>query len=963
MQPELAGTLIAALREPKALPLGLAMCYFPDGSIVVEETAARLHAQIVGRAQELTTIERFLADARERFAVLLLEGDAGIGKTTVYRVALRMAEAAGFHVLACRPGASDATLSLAAVADLVDAVPADVWGTLPAPQRRALDVALLRVDPGDEPVDQRAVAAGLRSLVVELAAQQPVLVAVDDVQWLDPASAVILAFVIRRLGPERVGLLATRRLSETARLDLEALAPPDALAREQLGPLSLGALQRVLRETLGLTLPRSTLVRVHATSHGNPLFALEIARVLAERGTIAPGEPLPVPDDVRELVRARVVALPAATRDLLLAAALLAHPTVETLAKASGRSPDADLDPAERAGIAALDGARVAFAHPLHAAAVVATATAAERRRMHLRLADAVQGLEERARHLAVAADDPDEETARILNEGAAVARARGGLHAAAELLEQARALTPPSNVNGARARGIRSAELHLHAGDRGRARMLLQELLDEPLAPSQRAEALRLLAELCISEEDLQESERLLTEALAIDDDPRSSVATQLDLVFVTTTHRMDFAAASELARRALDSLRGSDDRPLLAEALAYSAMVDFLAGHGADLDKIDEAVALEDPNRIALVGMPAGAVAGCLWLYLGRHSEARDQLDMVRKRLTERGDEGDLAQVLLWLSWLETRCGNFAAAERLADETISSAALTDNLSFHRWAIAQRAYVDAHRGQIDDARRRSADAVLPEGRGIVQVGLWIAATVALVELSTGNPEAAWEACRPLTEAIEQFGIGEPVPAFVLPDALEALVALGQLDRAEALIDTFERRGRELDRVWALATGGRCRGLLLAARGDVAGALAALDGALAEHARIDLPFDRARTLLVKGTTERRARRRTRAKQSLEEAATEFERMGAPLWADRARSELARVGGRRSPGEGELTPSERRVVDLAADGLSNKEIAARLVVSVHTVEVHLSHAYEKLGVRSRSQLAGRLSAKP
>jgi DNA-binding CsgD family transcriptional regulator len=631
---------------------------------------------------------------------------------------------------------------------------------------------------------------------------------------------------------------------------------------------------------------------------------------------------------------------------------------LETLGRAFQRPLDADLEPAEREGIAALDGPRVAFAHPLHAAAVIGTTTTAERRRMHLRLGDAVQGLEERARHLAFGAEGPDEATSNLVDEGAALARARGGLHAAAELLERARTLTPLSDVAAARTRGIRAAELHLHAGDRGRASTLLQELLAEPLVPSQRAEALRLLAELCISEEDLQEGERLLTEALTIHDDPRSSVATQLDLVFVTTTHRMDFGAASELARRALDNLRGSDDGPLLAEALAYSAMADFLAGHGADLDKIDEAIALEDPNRIALVGMPAGAVAGCLWLYVGRHSEAREQLATVQKRLTERGDEGDLAQVLLWLSWLETRCGNFAAAERLADETITSAALTDNLSFHRWAIAQRAYVDAHLGRIDDARRRSAEAVLPEGRGIVQVGLWIAATVALVELSTGNPEAAWEACRPLTEAIEQFGLGEPVPAFFLPDAVEALVGLGELDRAEALLNTFERQGWELDRIWALATGGRCRGLLLAERGDLAGALAALEGALVEHERIDLPFDRARALLVRGVIERRARRRGRARRTLEEATAEFERMGAPLWAERARGEAARVGGRRPSGE-ELTPAEQRVAELAVEGLSNKEIAATLSVSVHTVEVHLSHAYAKLGVRSRAQLARHL----
>jgi DNA-binding CsgD family transcriptional regulator len=926
----------------------------------VDEAAAAPTAQVVGRELELAAIERLLTDARERFSVLLFDGEAGIGKTVVFDEALWMAQASGFDVLACRPVASEARLSLAAVGDLLGAVDSEAWAALPAPQRRALDVALLRTEADERPVDERAIAAGFRSLVSGLAGERPVLLAVDDVQWLDPASATILGFVVRRLASERVGVLATSRLAEVAQLDLAALTPAESLTRKELGPLGVEALRRILGERLGVTLPRSTFVRVHAAAGGNPLFALEIGRLLAQRGGIAPGEPLPVPDDISALVRARVAALPMATRDLLLAAALLARPTVETLGRAFDGPIDDELEPAERAAVAALDRDVIAFDHPLHAAAVVALATAAERGRMHRRLAEAVKELEERARHLALATDGPDEAAANLLGDAAVSAQAKGGLHAAAELFEWARALTPPSDVSTAQDRGIRAAELHVHGGDRERARSLLGELVSERLAASQRAEALRLLAELSFAEEDMEESERLLLEALAIDNDQRRSVRTLLALMHVTSNYRMDFSAAAGLGRRALEYLEGSDEEALLAEALAYAAITDFLAGGGADWGSIERALALEDPDRIAPIGLPPTGVAGCLALYAGRHAEARELLATAWRRLAERGDERDVAHVLLWLSWLETRCGQFDAAARLADEAITCSELSDNRLIGRLAIGQRAFVYAHRGEIGAVRQRCSEAMPPDERGGGQSALWVAASLALAELSVGDPEAAWQACQPLVDAIEQQGIGEPVPLFFLPDALEALVALGELDRAEALIEQLERRGQELDRSWAIVTGARSRGLLLAARGDLAGALAALDRALAEHDRIELPFDRARTLLVKGAIERRMRQRAAARQALKEAANEFERMAAQLWAARAQGELARLGGRRATEQGELTPTEQRVAELAAEGLSNKEIAARLVVSVHTVEVHLSHAYAKLGVRSRTQLARHLS---
>ena len=231
---------------------------------------------------------------------------------------------------------------------------------------------------------------------------------------------------------------------------------------------------------------------------------------------------------------------------------------------------------------------------------------------------------------------------------------------------------------------------------------------------------------------------------------------------------------------------------------------------------------------------------------------------------------------------------------------------------------------------------------------------LWTAEALGVLELSLGNAGAAWAAMTAFAAHVEAGGVG---PVGFVPEALEALIALGELDRADALLERFERRGRELDRAWVAATAARCRGLLAAARGDLDGAQASLERALVEHERLELEFSLARTLLAQGHVRRRRREKRLARDALERSLALFEQMGARLWAERARAELTRVASRAAPGE--LTPAERRVVELAAGGRSNKEIASELFVSVHTVEAHLSHAYAKLGVRKRSQLAGRL----
>jgi DNA-binding CsgD family transcriptional regulator len=424
-------------------------------------------------------------------------------------------------------------------------------------------------------------------------------------------------------------------------------------------------------------------------------------------------------------------------------------------------------------------------------------------------------------------------------------------------------------------------------------------------------------------------------------------------------TSQLMQPLAACRHARRALQLVERAGDRALTASALAACAMTDHVCGRGVDWDIIDRAVALEDPGALVPVVRRPTTMAALLRLYVGRHAEAREWLHAVWADASDRGDESDLPFVLLWLSWLETRSGELAAAASVAEEATSLATLAGTRSIHPWLMSQQAYVQAHLGAVEETRRICAEAATPVERSGNPLSLvWIAASLAVLELSLGDPRAAWAACEPLVVALEAHGIAEPVVCFFLPDALEALIALCELDRAEKLLDTFEARGRELDRTWALATGVRCRALLLAARGDLAGAAAALDRAFAQHERLEMPLELARTLLVAGAIERRARKRACAKASFERALALFDDAGARLWAQRARAELDRVGLRRGS-NGQLTETERRVAQLAAQGLTNRAVAAALFLSPKTVDANLARVYRKLGIASRAELGARM----
>jgi len=904
-------------------------------------------SRIVGRDPEMTAVDAFLTTARTHYAVLTLEGEAGIGKTTIWLEALRRARAQGARVLATRPNEAEATLSYTALADLFDAVPDATIGQLPAPQRVAISAALLRAHAPNRGIDERALCAAVLSLLRLMTATEPLVVGVDDAQWLDSPSARVLSYAVRRLDAEAIGFVITARMrDEPGSLRVDRAADPSRHQIILVGALSVAALHELLKLHTGRSLPRPTLVQVARVCGGNPFYALEIAAVLPDR-PLQSGH-LPVPDHLGELVVARVGQLPSATRRALLTAAALSQPTTDLVSAAA-------LGAAQRAGIVSMERGRIQFSHPLFASAVYGHAGDSERKSLHRRLARSVTEPEERARHAALGAAEPDAAIAHDLEAAAALARSRGAPGAAAELLELAENLTPAHAADRA-VRLVAAASAWFAAGDLARAQATLGQALAATPDDPMRARALHLLGQIHARRNSFTEATAVAFQALKAAGDDAALVAdVELDLCYYTVNVG-DLRGALQHARGALTAAERADDPGALADALAAATMAEFAAGGGYDEDRMRRARDLEDPNRTRVWQNTPAFLHGSILLYTGFLEPAFTILSRLHAETLERGEESHAPFSCFFQAWVCVWRGDLVAARRLAEEARQTAAVLDDRAAHAIALAASALVHAHDGSIDLAREEALGSIrLFEDLGWAMGTGWPLWALGLTELSTGNPAAVDAALGPLATMLTAMGGGDPFLGVCLPEEIEALVELGHRDRAESLIDWLEGRATELDRAWALAAAGRCRGLLYASRGDVNGALAALDGALAAHDRCAMPFERARTLLVLGRVQRRGGMRGEARAKLSEAIAAFEQFGAPIWAERARSELARLGGRSASSQ-MLTPTELRVAELAASGLANGEIAERVFLTRKAVESNLTRVYRKLDIRSRGGLA-------
>ena len=910
-----------------------------------------MSAAIVGREDELAALARFLSgDDWPR--TLLLEGQPGAGKTTLWEHAVDTARD-GFQVLTARPLEAEAKLAHSGVGDLLDGVYA-AFDELPAPQAHALRAALLLEAPDPGGVDQRGVALGFLGVLRTLAAERPVLVAVDDLQWLDAASSRVLLSAARRLSEEHVALLFALRTSERSKLGFAPERDLPAFGRLAVEGLSLEQLHHLLQDRLGVVLPRPMLRTVHRTAAGNPLFALELARALDE------GHAAGVPDSLHELVVARVAAVPAETRAALLAAAALADPTPALVGAVIGGDGSAALGPAADADLVTVGSGRVRFTHPLLAAAAYADADPAARRDVHAALATHVRP-EERARHLALAAEGPDAEVASALDEAARLASARGAPDEAAELLEEAKRLTPADSTADALRRAVDAAGYHFEAGDAHRARALLDEAIGQLPAGVERARALIELARVRSYDDDIRAAVELLEAAVAESaDEPhvRGRAHEILSGIFFRLRERLVDSVAHATA--ALELAEQHDDAGVASAALGSLVLAQ------AALGSEDAPATLAAAEAVGSLGRGTRAMGGAEFqvavvrMWWEQLDGAKTSFERMLAVAEEIGDESSVPYVRVLLAQTECLRGGFGEAGAHADEGAVRAEQVGQRTVVAYALALRALADAHRGDEAGARSAAARALVLAGSTSGRPAEHFAtAALGLLELSLGRYAEAVDALTPLVAFARRENLREPGVTRFVPDLVEALIAAERLDDAEEELAWFEANAARLERPSGQAASARCRGLLAAGRGDLAGALAELELALELHAGSPIPFDRARTLLALGVARRRLKERREARTTLEEARTVFGSLGATLWERRATEELARIGG-RAPASGELTPVERRVVELVAAGSTNREVAAALFLSTRTVEGHLSRVYGKLGVHSRVELARKLA---
>jgi DNA-binding CsgD family transcriptional regulator len=890
--------------------------------------------ELVGREHECARLEAFVADVPHGVRAMLIRGEPGIGKTALWRLAVDECERAGFSVLVTRAGAEEMQLELTGLVDLFggDGGPAV---TVEDPFARG-----------------HAVLAALRAL----ARDRPAALAVDDLQWLDGGSARALRFALRRLDREPVGVLATARDGADP-LAVAATLPPGRAEELALGPLGLPDLRRLVSRAVD-AIPAPMLQRISEVSGGNPLYALELARAFADdrrRG----GRPTAValPDSLQAAIAGRLEHAAELT-ELLRTVSALGATTVGALREALPGTPlEAQLDAAQERGLLVVDDdLHVRFANPLIGSVVYGRMPAFARRSLHARLASAAADPHVRARHLALSTDEPDAAVADLLEQAAAGARDREAFDRAAEFAGHSLQLTPPADRAGRLRRALAEIDDLAIAGDLSRALELAERLVEAFPDGPEHCEA--LLERSYIDDDDAAADVARLRAALPQAGDDRQRGQLLCAIAWSLALFVGDLRGGLEAAR-AWEALAGPDDDP--AESMSSAAQLAYLealGGHPRD-DVMARAIAIEAEHGKPILWTSPRTLQAETWFWAGHLERARAQFETVREEAARTGTRNHHPYSMFDLALVDIAAGRLASAEARVEEGIEAAHDAEDTWAERLLLYPRSLVDAWRGRGEraraGARQRLEEASARSERPGVVRGLTV---LGFLALSEGDHDAAAREPGEAARLLELMGYRNPGAYPVLPDAVDAHACAGLFSAAVALLERLEREAEALASPWALAAAERGRGTLALARGRADEAVAPLRASAEAFERLGHRPDAARALLLHGRALLRGGQRAQAADALAGARRRFAAIGAPLWEARAAEELERAAPGRAAGV--LTPAERRIAALVADGRRNREIGQALFMSVATVEAHLTRTYRKLGIRSRSELARRVA---
>ena len=907
---------------------------------------------LVGRDHDLGLVRGFVEEAMVSGGALLLSGDAGVGKTVLLDAAAGQARGTGARVVRAAGVEFESTMSFAGLHQVLQPLLGGL-DRLPDPYRTALNVAL-GLDRG-APSDQLLVSNAALTLLVQAAVERPLLVIVDDLPWLDRASAVVLGFVARRLGGSRVGFLGAYRSGEGTFFERGGVPHHD------VQPLDTTAAAALIQARSPSLAPR-VRDRLLAEAQGNPLALLELPVALsgAQRSGADVPELLPLSRRLQAVFASRVEELPAATRLLLLYAVLDGTGDLAVLTAGTGMD---DLADAERAGLVHVDEVtgRLAFRHPLTRSAVVELSTSEQRREVHRALAEfSADRPERRAWHLAHATVEPTEDVASLLEAVARDTVRRGDAGGAIAALLRAAELSPRGYE---RSRRIAEAA-YLGADLTGDLRDVPRLLEEARLADGGRAGPLVAAVAaahhiLLSGEGDLDTAHRLLVGAIDMQHQPYDATdPTMVDALY-TLAWLCQSSQRAELWKplhRALGLLKPEVPDQL---ALTVATMADPARTGPAALGKLDEAIASldrePDPVRVIRIAMTS--------LYVDRLPACRTAL---RRVLRDGRDNSSLTVEIQGLVYLGR--DHFAAGEwdELEAQATQGRDLGEAHSYQLLStefLYQRALVAAARGDEAATRALTDEMTLwATPRGVGSYLSCASHARALAALGKGRFEDAYRHACAISRAGE-LASHVPPALLVVMDLVEAAVRTGRTSEATAHATAARDAG--------IASISPRLALLVKASEAIAAvdhdAIGLFEEALAVPGTDRWPFELARVRLAYGERLRRVKSTTEARTQLADAIDTFERLGARPWTARAGNELRAtglsVGAAGVTGPASLTPQQREIALLAAAGLTNKQIAERLFLSPRTVAAHLRQLFPKLGVASRAALRDALADLP